>query len=442
MMLRNVIVGVLLPVLVVLTMSIGVQAQEFREEVPASDILEQIKNGEDIYLENVRITGELDLSKIELKTVPIARTWWQIEEFGLEEEFKIVKSKITITNSVFENDVDFSNTQFRKPLDFSDTEFSCKTDFRGVHFSERVDFVKTSFSDYADFRGANFSGHAEFRDANFSGHAEFRGANFSGYADFRGAIFSSYADFWNASFSDYADFGGVGFNGWAEFSGANFSGDTDFGGANFIIGAIFSGVSFSSNAFFNFTKFNRVFLSNTKFTKVSLIEADFKSMKVSWSSLENALVFDGPTYIKLIKNFREMEQFDDADDAYFQYRRLSQANKGVSFSKLGDIFMWVTCGYGVEPHYTIICGLVIILVFAIIYWLGGGIRRLKEKEGDDNRVSFLDAFYFSMVTFTTVGFGDWYPVDRYRMAVMIEGLVGWLTLALFLVTLANVMIRP
>ncbi|MCW3129924.1 MAG: potassium channel family protein [Methanophagales archaeon] len=165
-------------------------------------------------------------------------------------------------------------------------------------------------------------------------------------------------------------------------------------------------------------------------------------MIVSWSSLENALVFDGPTYIKLIKNFREMEQFEDADDAYYQYRRLTQTNKKWSLSKLGDIFMWVSCGYGVKPHYTIICGVVIILIFSFIYWFGEGIRRLKEIDGDDNRVSFWDALYFSMVTFTTVGYGDWYPVDRYRKFVMIEGLVGWLTLALFLVTLANVMIRP
>ena len=68
--------------------------------------------------------------------------------------------------------------------------------------------------------------------------------------------------------------------------------------------------------------------------------------------------------------------------------------------------------------------------------------RLKEGDEDDSRVSFWDAFYFSVVTFTTVGYGDWYPADRYRKFVMIEGLVGWLTLALFLVTLANVMIRP
>ena len=119
---------------------------------------------------------------------------------------------------------------------------------------------------------------------------------------------------------------------------------------------------------------------------------------------------------------------------------MSQANKKWSFSKLGDVFIWVTCGYGVKPHYTIGLALVLILLFALIYWWRDGIMRLKE--GDDSRVSFCDAFYFSVVTFTTVGYGDWYPVDRYRTFVMIEGLFGWLTLALFLVTLANVMIRP
>ncbi len=165
-------------------------------------------------------------------------------------------------------------------------------------------------------------------------------------------------------------------------------------------------------------------------------------MNVEWSTLKDALVFDGPTYIKLIKNFREMEQFEDADAAYYQYRRLSQANKNGSLSKSEDVVAWLTCGYGVKPEYPLIWGVGIILGSAFIYWLGSGIRRLKESDGDDSRVSFWDAFYFSMVTFTTVGYGDWYPVGRYRIVVIIEGLIGWLLLALFLVTLANVMIRP
>ena len=102
-----------------------------------------------------------------------------------------------------------------------------------------------------------------------------------------------------------------------------------------------------------------------------------------------------------------------------------------------------TCGYGVKPFNAPFVGGSIILVFTCIYWFGKGISRLKENDGGgDQSVSFLDAFYFSMFTFTTIGYGDWYPKDRFRKYVVIEGLLGWLILALFLVTLANVMIRP
>ena len=119
---------------------------------------------------------------------------------------------------------------------------------------------------------------------------------------------------------------------------------------------------------------------------------------------------------------------------------------------LMDVVAGASCGYGVKPWNAAALAVVIILIFIPIYGLRGGIRRSKEKdEKDEEDMSsrrktwnaFVDAFYFSMVTFTTIGYGDLYPADRYRkVAVMIEGLFGWLILALFLVTLANVMIRP
>jgi len=137
-----------------------------------------------------------------------------------------------------------------------------------------------------------------------------------------------------------------------------------------------------------------------------------------------------------------MEQFEEADDATFQYRREAQKTEERHYSKFKDVVAWLSCGYGVKPEYPVIWALFLIIGFALVYKRGNGIKRLKEGDEDDSRVSFGDAFYFSVVTFTTVGYGDWYPVDRYRKFVMIEGLVGWLTLALFLVTLANVMIRP
>jgi hypothetical protein len=68
---------------------------------------------------------------------------------------------------------------------------------------------------------------------------------------------------------------------------------------------------------------------------------------------------------------------------------------------------------------------------------------------------FRSALYFSVNTFTTVGYGDWYPTAEriklprikwklpitYRGLAMTEGLIGWLLLALFLITLGRVWIR-
>jgi hypothetical protein len=496
---RNVIMWILLPVLVVLAMSAGVQAQELRE-VPASEILEKIQAGEDVFLENVRITGELNLGGIELETVLIAREKFEIDLLGLEKELNIVESKITIINSVFGNATDFSNTQFKKPVDFRGTSFLDISDFRGVSFGGDADFWSVSFDGGANFGYASFEGNSDFGYASFDSGANFGSASFDGYADFGYASFDGYsyfgyasfegnsnfrdadfggdtgfefasfsddANFENTDFGGYANFEVTSFSGRAYFTYANFSDDADFKSASFSEGVnfwhatfgddayfwhvhfcgntYFDSASFGGDAEFTSAEFDEVDFSNTAFSQMFLLhDADFKRIKVSWSSLKDLHSFDGLTYIKLIKNFREMEQFKDADDAYYQYRRQSQANKEWSFSKLSDIFMWLSCGYGVKPWRTAAWAVAIVLIFTPFYFWRGGIKRLKENNEDEKQdVSLYDAFYFSMTTFTTLGYGDLYPADRYRMAaVVIEGLVGWLILALFLVTLANVMIRP
>ena len=261
---------------------------------------------------------------------------------------------------------------------------------------------------------ASFGKNAYFNDANFIKNAYFKHATFSGHAFFRDANFKK-----------------------AYFVRTTFSGSAYFRDANFNDSAAFRSAKFDSLDFYN-----------TSISRLDLAEADFKNLKVDkWDSLKKINhSFDGPTYVKLIKSFREREQFVDADAAYIKYKQVSEADKNWSFSethsKLGDRIMELYCGYGVRPWNALGWGIVIISGCSFVYWTGGGIRRLKENDGADNRVTFCDAFYFSRVTFTTVGFGDWYPVGRYRILVIIEGLLGRLTLALFLVTLANVTIRP
>lgn len=487
---RRVIMWIFFYVLLISSISTGVKAQELTE-VSALDILDQIEKGEDVDLEKVRIIGELNLSKIELKTVPVFY-------LGGKGELKVIETEIKITNSVFVNDVDFLKTQFNKPVSFFDTSFSGKSNFfltnfvdnayfdytnfsgdtsftfstfsgdasfSSASFVSNTDFNYTNFGGFTDFDYTSFDGNVDFKSTRFSGITSFTNANFSSITSFSDAIFSDNAYFKYSNFSDDTDFEAANFVGNAHFEAVNFGGITSFSDANFDNNAYFKDSSFGddtdfvaasfgdevsfwnacfrNNTRFEKTRFNEVIFIDTSFSNVSLTNTDFERMRVDWSSLKNTLAYNGEAYIKLIKNFKEMEQFEDADNAYYQYRRVSQRNNNIGFSWLGDVITWITCGYGVRPFNSILFGGLLIFLFSIIYYYGDGISRLKEKEDDDaQKVSMWDALYFSMVTFTTIGYGDWYPKNRFYKYVVIEGLVGWLTLALFLVTLANVMIRP
>lgn len=58
------------------------------------------------------------------------------------------------------------------------------------------------------------------------------------------------------------------------------------------------------------------------------------------------------------------------------------------------------------------------------------------------RVSLTDALYFSIAMFTTSQAPvNTYPVGVYRHLAMLEGIMGWFFLGLFVVVLSAVLIR-
>ena len=188
--------------------------------------------------------------------------------------------------------------------------------------------------------------------------------------------------------------------------------------------------------------------SEAELTKINLNESDYQSIKISWNSLKNdVLIFDGATYIRLIKNFKEIERFDDADDAYYEYREQKRKTEGG----LWDYLIWVISGYGVKPLRPIGIGLAIIMVFPLIYWLGMSKSAALECSG----VAFISGYNRD---FVNNEFFTRYPSLETKIGILSRGiltgkrlikffmfsesLLGWLVLGLFIVTLANVMIRP
>ncbi len=73
--------------------------------------------------------------------------------------------------------------------------------------------------------------------------------------------------------------------------------------------------------------------------------------------------------------------------------------------------------------------LLAIISFAVIYWLAADSNTLKGFK----EYSWVDAYYFSTVTVTTLGFGDIYPIEPIgKFLVSIQVVFGVMTFGLFL----------
>ncbi|WP_370979299.1 ion channel [Agaribacterium sp. ZY112] len=114
-----------------------------------------------------------------------------------------------------------------------------------------------------------------------------------------------------------------------------------------------------------------------------------------------------------------------------------------ALSKLVDLF----CGYGEEPVRVVLFSFVIILTFSLLYFIAGVSAgdELIQIDGKaslrQNLSHFLQVLYFSVVTFTTLGYGDLSPIGITRLFAALEAFIGSFTLALFVVVFVKKMTR-
>ena len=387
--------------------------------------------------------------------------------------------------------------------DFSGQVFQNKMDFCNVVFPRDVNFGEVKFSGDVNFGEATFSGDANFGMATFSGHTNFIGAIFSEYANFRQTKFSGNVNFVVVKLSRYANFEGTEFSGDADFEGAEFSGNTNFGMAEFSGNTNFAVAKFLGNINFKWTEFSGKFIfvpdksktinfENTYFSDDIRIKADLSKCSFANSNIERVdmtdstwIVDNNPKDSYKIWEQRQGEPSSDWKELEGIYRRLKQ-----SYQRFGDndtagnfyyhemeckrqqlkgakklfwdVFYKLLCGYGEKPFNVIWASISIIFAASLFffYWgielLGSEVLNLTPRLINyDLSLNFqwvitnfgkvfndwLECLYTSVITFTTLGYGDVHPIGFSRIVASVEAGIGIIMTALFIFVFTRKMLR-
>lgn len=454
------------------------------------------------------------------------------------------QKNVDLSNVFFQNPVDFERVTFNGSVNFSWTTFNDSVGFSRATFNDSANFMGSNFYDFANFSRATFKDSANFIFSNFYGFANFDFTNFKNNSNFSFAHFKNTSEFFSATFDNSSSFNMATFNDYAYFERATFQGSANFASSKIknayfyeaifyndvdFIMATFNFANFESATFYNVADFSWTFCSdNANFNYVTFNDsvnfmgarfenysdfysvifnnaADFSvvtfnntanfagvtfkdsaDLRVP-STSKNILVPDVKTCEIFRQSFNEKSLYKDADNMYYNLRKITMDEEDISFSKLIDFISWVTCGFGTRLEYTFSCIIAIIIFFAflyknpgisLLYWVialqfaDAKIQILKPDEyksiyekskntelslklywgkpgiyisdRTENKKlpSNLDLLYYSINTFTRLGSSNWYSKDNFRKIETLESALGWIMLAIFLATLMHLLIRP
>ena len=150
-------------------------------------------------------------------------------------------------------------------------------------------------------------------------------------------------------------------------------------------------------------------------------------------------IFDQQVYTKLIKDW---DQFLLRHSIYYQYRKQeSPTIGGISTSYLVDGFTWLSCGHGVRSWCAAVWTVAISFMWAFFYWVREWYQTVLKRVRN-----VLNKTHPSVMVSMLV----WPRSPQSAMGLVSKKLLSntccnrrllfWLILALFLATLANVMV--
>jgi len=404
-----------------------------------------VRFNNDSYFKNIEISGHLDLTHSEFR------------------------GEVHFTGSEIKSDAEFSLATFVGQADFRNMNFYAKTKFGGAKFKSPVDFFRTRFRGEAEFEWAEFS-DCSFWQSKFDAYATLRGADFNGDIDFRAVNFGDKVNFKRQDNLDGANFNDANLTD-ADFTGASLK-ETNFERALLSRATLFS-------ADLRGAKLSGAILGDiqidgdTNFLGHATNHSNISPHTLSAIRSQLTCVYD--------PDYEEDNEHEDVDKARSTYRALEelggkharprlQARCFVRRQDLQKQEYWdnvtgdsaslevrliagarwirakvarVTLLYGESPWRIIGGSIAFILFVGLLYplneWLqpagGEPITYTRILEGEWSLL--LESLYFSTLTFTTLGMGDYEPMGVGQIIATVNTTFGAVLIALLVFVLGR-----
>ena len=420
-----------------------------------------------------RVAGGLTREHCQAKTLDLTGC-----EFGAVDYSETVPVAVKFNAGRFHDEVNFANATFLGPVDFIDAQFLDSAKFVETRFAADAILISAKFSAEVSFFEAQFSGRAYFFEVTFGVDVSFMSVNFDGEAVFSDSTFSGRADFYSSKFANATLFRRANFSKEVSFRSSKFSDVVDFHTAR-CADVSFYQCQFIEAVYFRSASCSDLRIDACRVEKVfDCRDSTLKALSVEGISGSGELHLDpdqlivaqcrgrllgeadlatlpkgnrrevltklARQYQYLRDNFSRITSPDEIEDfcayMHLEYKRRAKPNWLL---RVFDWFFykWLT-GYGVRLRQVFVNGAIVIGLFTLIWWWAGscgcvlGTDDLPAKPW-----SFGQALYFSMITFTTIGYGDLHPVRWARYLGGVEGLLGVISVSLFVVLYSRKIIR-
>lgn len=271
-----------------------------------------------------------------------------------------------------------------------------------MKFYYQKSFNKAEFRCQVDFKDTKFYNYISFRDVKFSGDTNFNRVDFTDYVYFDRAEFSRKATFYKTQFSKGGSFKDVTF--------------------------VSADLSFSSftNCTFENVKYNIKPIKWEKpekwwqFWKYRKLKKPIPPTNFTDIETKGILAASNRQFVRDIEDQQFLNQFKERHNVLY------------------NLWLW-SCDCGRSFWLLLFWCLVVAGIFGIGYLRAG-----EKWFSNADEWHWITPFYYSIVTFSTLGFGDIHPIVGSflgELTVMVEVFLGYLGLGGLISIFANKLAR-